>query len=697
MDIQKLVNPGSMAIIGASENSGMAIGTLTNLVTYQQANIPVFFVNPGYDTVFGKKCYRNIEDIPGEFELAVICTSRKSVINSLYRSKQKGCKAAVIFASGYAETGTEEGIGFETELVNAATELDIALMGPNCGGFINFLDSKFAYAFEGDYANKVGHIGLVSQSGQFCIDMMNSNDLKFSYSISTGNSSVLSIEDYLEFLVEDPDTTVIALYLEGIKKPKKFEYALRKASLIRKPVIVFKGGRSTQGAKNVKSHTGSLAGKDEVYEAVFKKFGVIRALDLQDLRTTAMLFSTLKKIPTRANFSAMCMSGGETGICADLGYFHGIHYPKLEPDTIEKLQKLLPFYATPSNPLDMTVTLSYSKETFAEGITTVVSDPNIDIGIIGFTITDKEPTEPEFIMFDGIKLALEQLETKPLIILPFVESTRYQPFANKFLSLGIPLLAAPQYGFLALEHLRDFIQYNHNEHDLRLSIPSETYRKSIVMSEFESRKWLNKEGLDVYEGEIARTFEEAKSFAAAIGYPVVLKVNSEKIIHKTEAGGVRLNIYNEEQLKDSYHEIRTNVLKYLGEELAFEVLVQKHFPSSLEMIVGTVADKQFGHMLLIGLGGVMVEIFDDKALFPIPVTEVDVSYMLNSLQMKPLLRGFRNMPILDEHAFVRFVKKVSDFVYNNSERIISLDLNPVFLYEKGSGVELGDAVIIRKE
>lgn len=697
MDIHKLLNPSSMAIIGASEKPGMAFGTLTNILTYQEADIPAFFVNPNYDTVFGKKCYRDIAEVPGTFDLAVICTSRRNVISSLYEVKQKGCKAAVVFASGYAETGSEEGIQIENELVKAAQELDIALMGPNCGGFINFLDSKFAFAFEGNYSSKVGKIGFVSQSGQFCIDMMNSYDLKFSYVVSTGNSCVLSIEDYLDFLVDDAGTAVIALYLEGIKNPKKFENSLRKAALVRKPIIIFKGGRSAQGAKNVASHTGSLAGNDEAYEAVFKKFGVIRALDLQDLRTTSMLFSTLKKIPSRANFGAMCMSGGETGICADLGFLHGIHYPRLETRTIKRLEELLPFYATPANPLDMTVTLSYNKEKFAEGISTVISDPNIDIGIIGFTITDKEPTEEEFTMFEGIKMLLERVETKPLIILPFVESSRYQPFAEQFLSLGVPILAAPQYGFLALEHLRDFIQYDHTDNDLRLSIPPEGTGEGIIMSEYESRKWMNQEGLEVYEGEISHSFEEAKAIAAAIGYPVVLKVSSDKIVHKTEIDGVKLNIRNEKQLQDSYHDILKNALTCLGERSAIDILVQKHFPPSLEMIVGTVLDQQFGHMLLIGIGGVMVEILKDTALFPIPVTKANIGSMLNSLKMKPLLHGFRNMPVLDEEAFVDFVKKVSDFVHNNSEKIITLELNPIFLYEAGLGVELGDAVIIRTE
>jgi acetyltransferase len=697
LNIEKLLKPKTIAIVGASEKMGLGFGVCNNVLSYQKDLSGVFFVHPKYDSVFSRKCYYSLSEVPMDIDLVIICSGRDTVISILEQAKSKNCKAAAVYASGYKEIPDEEGNKYEEELINKAVEMDIALMGPNCGGFVNFCDDIFAFAFEGSYDEKLGNIGLISQSGQFCIDMMNTKELKFSYVLSVGNCAITKMEDYLEFLVCDSRTSVIAIYIEGVNDPEKFISVLADAAIRQKPVIILKGGRSPQGAKNASTHTGSLAGDDEIYDAAFKKFGIIRALDLQDLRSTAMMFSVLKHIPERAKFGALCMSGGETGICADMGYLYNINYPEISPDTVATLKGMLPFYSTPRNPLDLTVTLSYDADVFAKGIAAFVNDPAIDIGILGYTITDKKPTEPEYIMKEGIKKAQALVGTKPLIIVPFVESTRYAEFAEDFLRAGIPILSAPQYAFLALRHLADFIEYNPLSHTLQAAILPKwqnTKIKRCVLSEYESRKYLSSELPNIYIGKIANTEDEAVVFANEEGYPLVMKVDSPDILHKTEAKCVITGIMNEKRAVPAYDEILNNAKKYNANAIINGVLIQKHFSKCIEMILGIIRDPQFGLTLMVGMGGIFVDIYKDTVLCPLPISKDEAVEMLMSLKAGKLLTGFRGMPKRDIDALSSFMERISDFAVLHKEEIIEMDLNPIFVFDEGKGIEVGDALFV---
>ena len=322
MDISKLLRPRAVAVVGASEKSGFGGDTCRNILENQADTSHVYPVNPKKETVFGKKCYPTLADLPEEIDLVILCTSQKTIVDFLKQAKAKGAGAAVVYASGYSEVGTAEGKAFEKELVDAAKALDMVVMGPNCAGYINFGDDIFSFAFIGDYKGKKGNIGFVSQSGQFCIDMMKSAEMKYSFAISAGNSAMVQMEDYLNFLIDDSNTKVIALYLEGVKNPHKFEACLQKAMEKKKPVVILKAGRSPKGQATAASHTGSMAGSDKTYDAVFEKFGVIRADDMQDLRSTASLLATLRVLPKKPAFSVMCLSGGETAVSADTGFRH---------------------------------------------------------------------------------------------------------------------------------------------------------------------------------------------------------------------------------------------------------------------------------------------------------------------------------------------------------------------------------------
>ena len=696
MDISKLLRPRAVAVVGASEKSGFGGDTCRNILENQADTSHVYPVNPKKETVFGKKCYPTLADLPEEIDLVILCTSQKTIVDFLKQAKAKGAGAAVVYASGYSEVGTAEGKAFEKELVDAAKALDMVVMGPNGAGYINFGDDIFSFAFIGDYKGKKGNIGFVSQSGQFCIDMMKSAEMKYSFAISAGNSAMVQMEDYLNFLIDDSNTKVIALYLEGVKNPHKFEACLQKAMEKKKPVVILKAGRSPKGQATAASHTGSMAGSDKTYDAVFEKFGVIRADDMQDLRSTASLLATLRVLPKKPAFSAMCLSGGETAVSADTGFLHGIEYPDFSEVTLKKLNDMLPDFATPRNPLDMTAALCYDADAFASGITTVMSDPSIEMGLVGLTISDKVTVSND-IMFEGIRRAFEQIPDKPLAVMSFMEAARNKELVERFQNAGIPVLPTTKYGFRALQHLQDFISHDTIKREARLAIPEAHSANTRALSEYESKKLLADNGVPVDLGYIAKTKAEVKEYAEKIGYPLVMKVESNDILHKSDVGGVMLNIKSLEQAEEAYDKILANAVQHAPNAKINGILMQKMLKAGTEMIIGLNSDPQFGPMLLVGMGGVFVEVFKDAALYPVPLNHDEALHMLQSLKSFKLLNGYRGNPPADIEALTDMMVKISDFAYRKKDTLKELDMNPLFVYPKGEGVAIADALAVMYE
>lgn len=698
MNVTKLLKPSGVAIIGASEKAGFGGDTCRNIMQNQESMERVYYVHPAREQVFGRRCYPSISAVPYDLDLIIICTSSDTVEPLLREAKKKGVSAAVVYASGYSEMGTEEGREKETRLASLAKELDMAVMGPNCAGYINFSDSIFSFAFIGNYRNKKGSVGFISQSGQFCIDMMKSGEMKYSYAISAGNSGMVQMEDYLDYLVEDEGTKVVALYLEGVKNPVKFEASLKKAAVRRKPVVILKAGRSPKGQATAASHTGSMAGSDQSYDAVFEKFGVLRADDMQDLRSTASLLATLKTLPVTGAFTAVCLSGGETAVSADTGYLYGLEYPDFEKSTLIRLKELLPDFATPRNPLDMTAALCYDADAFAEGITTVMSDPNVSMGLIGFTISDTVTPSNE-IMYEGIKRAAARIPEKPLALLSFMEASRNLPFVERFLAEGIPVLPTTKYAFSALRNLTRFVEYKTEQRAVCLALPDPAMsgRKQISLSEYESKKMLNDFGVEVNLGRVAKSKEEALATAEEMGFPLVMKIESADILHKSDVGGVKLNLNSPMEVETAYEEIQKNVAEKASEARINGVLMQRMLNPGTEMIVGVSNDPQFGPMLLVGMGGVFVEVFKDVALYPAPLKEWEAQKMLESLKSYRLLKGYRGGRPADIPALVSMMVKLSEFAVANKNRLKELDINPLFVYPEGEGVAIADALAVLQD
>ena len=639
MNLNKLLKPTSVAVIGASEKEGFGGDVCRNILSYVEDRSHVYFIHPKRDSVFGVPCYKSISDVPENVDLMVICTSQKTVIPLLQEGAKKGVGGAVVFASGYGEVGTAEGKQNEAELIAAAKELDIAVMGPNCAGFVNYIDNVQAFAFISAKRDRKGSVGVVSQSGQLCLSMMDDPGMRFSYNISAGNGKIVQMEDYMDFLVDDEDTKVVSIYIEGVKNADKFAAVLKKAAEKRKPVVILKAGRSAKGGAIAASHTGSLSGSDASFDAVLKKFGAIRVDDLEELIAMSLMLSTMKRMPEKATFASMNLSGGETGICADVGSLNGIEYPDFTEETLKKLKEQLPSYASPNNPLDMTASLSYDADLYAGALRTVMDDPNIGMVLIGYTLLLEIADPCIHYMYKGIEKVVQEKggNCKPIAMIPFAENTRNPEYQEKLFQIGVPVLPPPVYAFKLLRHLADFIAYEPETKTLELAVGHPKSEETQALSEHESKQELKVYGVPVPDEVIVTSKEEAAQFVKNHPGPLVMKVESADILHKSDVGGVKLNVCGPEAAEKAYEEIMESVTAKRPDAHINGILTVPMLDAGVEIIIGVNNDPQFGPMIMVGMGGVFVEVFKDVALYPAPLKEEEALEMLKSLKSFKLL------------------------------------------------------------
>lgn len=699
MNLNKLLKPTSVAVIGASEKEGFGGDVCRNILSYVEDRSHVYFIHPKRDSVFGVPCYKSISDVPENVDLMVICTSQKTVIPLLQEGAKKGVGGAVVFASGYGEVGTAEGKQNEAELIAAAKELDIAVMGPNCAGFVNYIDNVQAFAFISAKRDRKGSVGVVSQSGQLCLSMMDDPGMRFSYNISAGNGKIVQMEDYMDFLVDDEDTKVVSIYIEGVKNADKFAAVLKKAAEKRKPVVILKAGRSAKGGAIAASHTGSLSGSDASFDAVLKKFGAIRVDDLEELIAMSLMLSTMKRMPEKATFASMNLSGGETGICADVGSLNGIEYPDFTEETLKKLKEQLPSYASPNNPLDMTASLSYDADLYAGALRTVMDDPNIGMVLIGYTLLLEIADPCIHYMYKGIEKVVQEKggNCKPIAMIPFAENTRNPEYQEKLFQIGVPVLPPPVYAFKLLRHLADFIAYEPETKTLELAVGHPKSEETQALSEHESKQELKVYGVLVPDEVIVTSKEEAAQFVKNHPGPLVMKVESADILHKSDVGGVKLNVCGPEAAEKAYEEIMESVTAKRPDAHINGILTVPMLDAGVEIIIGVNNDPQFGPMIMVGMGGVFVEVFKDVALYPAPLKEEEALEMLKSLKSFKLLNGYRGTEKCDIKALCQTIVAISNYAQANKDVLKELDINPLFVYPEGKGVGVADALIVKRK
>ena len=539
----------------------------------------------------------------------------------------------------------------------------------------------------------------MSQSGQLCLSMMDDPGMRFSYNISAGNGKIVQMEDYMDFLVDDEDTKVVSIYIEGVKNADKFAAVLKKAAEKRKPVVILKAGRSAKGGAIAASHTGSLSGSDASFDAVLKKFGAIRVDDLEELIAMSLMLSTMKRMPEKATFASMNLSGGETGICADVGSLNGIEYPDFTEETLKKLKEQLPSYASPNNPLDMTASLSYDADLYAGALRTVMDDPNIGMVLIGYTLLLEIADPCIHYMYKGIEKVVQEKggNCKPIAMIPFAENTRNPEYQEKLFQIGVPVLPPPVYAFKLLRHLADFIAYEPETKTLELAVGHPKSEETQALSEHESKQELKVYGVLVPDEVIVTSKEEAAQFTKNHPDPLVMKVESADILHKSDVGGVKLNVCGPEAAEKAYEEIMESVTAKRPDAHINGILTVPMLDAGVEIIIGVNNDPQFGPMIMVGMGGVFVEVFKDVALYPAPLKEEEALEMLKSLKSFKLLNGYRGTEKCDIKALCQTIVAISNYAQANKDVLKELDINPLFVYPEGKGVGVADALIVKRK
>jgi len=700
--IKYILSPGSIAIVGASSDFTKFPGRTLKYLLKHGYKGKIYPINPKYDEIVGLTCFPSIEALPECVDTAFIQIPSKGVASVVRECITKGIKGVIIHSAGLAETG-EEGRKKQQELKEMIRGTAVRLVGPNTAGIANIVEKVILTPVVAYELNELtpGRIGIVSQSGGLTgalVTRAEARGIGFSYIISTGNEMDLEASDFMRFLIDDPHTDVITLFLEGIRNPEKFCEAVDLAHERGKPILVLKVGRAEVGSRAAASHTGTLTGSDATYDAFFKQKGLIRLEALEDLFEISSLFS--KYTPPKGNrIGMLTTTGGGALILADACGMVGLDFPPPSEATVQTSSQWLPDFASRANPLD--VTMAGVGGGYRKSLDLFLRDENFDI-IIAVVGTSAQ-FEPEM----GLKPILERDKTIGKPIVSFLN-----PYAEEALKLlekeGIPTFRTPEACARALKYLVDYGKFLEKYSPLKVTPPADPSLGPVEvkkllgspqtpLNEYQSKVILAHYGIPVVKEKIATSLEEGLAIAREIGFPVVLKVLSPDILHKTEAHVVKLDIFSEEDLEKGYAEILENAQRYKPDAAIDGVLIQQMVRGGTEVIVGMSQDPQFGPTMMFGLGGILVELYKDVSLRVAPLGRTDAEEMINEVKGSVLLREYRGKERGDVEGLIDVILKVSRLAMDFKEEVMELDINPLIVLGEGKGVKAVDALIVKKD
>jgi acetyltransferase len=698
-NLDLLFKPRSVAVVGASRDpSKVGHAVLKNIVDSGYKG-RVYPVNPKADSVLGLTAYRSVLDIPDEVDLAVIVIPAQNVPDVMEECGKKGVKFSVVITAGFKEIGGE-GIEREKKLLEIARRYGVKVVGPNCLGIIDMytpINATF-----GPHPQRKGGIAFVSQSGALLtaiLDWSSRVGIGFSNIVSLGNKADLNEIDFIEYLGENPETKVILLYLESISDGRRF---IQIASTVsrKKPIVLLKGGITEAGARAALSHTGAMAGGATALKAALKKAGVILVSSLSELFDIAIAFAN-QPIPQGSRVGIVTNAGGGGVVTSDLAILKGLRLASLSSSTIDILRKSLPPMAAIYNPVD--VLGDARADRYRVAIENLLKDPNVDALIT--ILTPQAVTEPE----ETAKAIIElnKLYHEKPIVSVFIGGERVEKAVKLLIDNGIPVYDMPEKAVVALSgmstyrELRDYlgkIAESIEVYDIDRSTALAIIRKALeenrkVLLESEAKDLVKSYGISVAPTKLAKNEEEAVEIANAIGYPIVLKIASPDITHKSDVGGVFMNIRSDEEVREAFRNIIVNVRRYAPNASIHGVVVQKMVPKGREVIIGTTKDPVFGHIVMFGLGGIYTELFKDVSFRLAPLSLYEAREMIMETKAYTLLKGFRGEPAADIPSVINTLIRVSKLI-TDIPQIVEMDINPLFVYEEGAGALAIDVKIV---
>ncbi len=703
--VQALLSPRSVAVIGAStrpDTVGRAVFANILLGDYQGVVYPV---NPKAKSIMGVRAYASVLDIPDDVDLAVVVVPARVVPQVLEECGTKGVPAAVVISAGFKEIGPE-GARLEARIREIARQYHMALMGPNCLGLINTDPSVRMNATFARSMPPAGNIAFISQSGAVgvaALEYVVGENIGLSKFLSVGNKAALHENHLLEALARDPHTDVILLYLEDLEDPKGFIELAREITE-HKPILAIKSGRTREGARAAASHTGALAGSDEVYDSLFRQSGVLRVETLEELFDYARALAL--QPPPRGNRVAIVTNAGGPGIMAtDASVRYGLHMAPLTRETRERLRVHLPPTASVQNPIDL---IGDAKEDrYALALDLVLKDENVDAVLV--ICTPQIMIDLEAVARTVAHIARTHPAKKP-IVTSFMALDDLGKVVDILEEARIPNYRFPEAAARALAAMVKYTDWVHRPRTpIRVfeDVDREAARRIIARAREEGRRFLPEPeahallrayGFPTVPGQLARTPDEAVRVAHVLGYPVVLKVVSPQIIHKFDVGGVQLNLQTDEEVREAFQRIMERAQAAVPEADLWGVYVQKFIaePGGLEVILGMHREPHFGPLLMFGLGGVYVEVLKDVTFRIAPVRELGAYRMLREIRAKALLDGYRGQPPRDVKAIAECIMRLSQLAVE-MEDIAELDINPLLVMESGRGARVLDARILLQE
>jgi len=687
--------PKSVAVIGASRNpQKLGYGVLFNIIESGFKG-KIYPINPKADEILGLKCYPSVLEVPGDVDLAVIVIPAKFVLQVVEECGQKGVKGVIVISAGFKEVGSE-GAKRERQLVETVRRYGMKMIGPNVLGLIDTvvpINASFSAGMP-----HPGSIAFMSQSGALCtsvLDMSLAEGIGFSRFVSLGNKADLNEIDFLEAWKDDPHSRVITAYLEGIADGPRFVEIARRVTKA-KPIIAIKSGTTGAGAKAVSSHTGTLAGSEKAYEAAFKQTGIIRATSVQELFDYAVGFARQPLL--KKNAIAIVTNAGGPGIMAtDACERSGLRLASLTAETMDYLRAHLPPAASVLNPVD--VLGDALADRYAMALEAVLKDPNV--GGVLVILTPQVMTQIEETAKAVGEIASHY--DKPVLGC-FMGKATIEKGVRVLREYKVPNYEVPERAvavFRAMWEYRAWLdrpplkveRYEFDTERIRRTLEAVKADGRLTLGDAEARGIMEACGIPGPRTGLARTPEEAVQLAEEIGYPVAMKIASPDILHKTDIGGVKLNIQNPTDVRDTFDLLVYRATRYMPDATIWGCQVQQMVRGGREVIVGMSRDPQFGPLLMFGLGGIYVEALKDVSFRIAPLSRQEALEMINEIRSIRLLKGLRGEPPADIDAVVDIILRVAQLVVDFPE-IVELDINPLMVLEEGKGAVAVDMRIV---
>lgn len=691
--------PKGIAIVGASERSAWSWQTFGNL---HRGNYPheIHLVNPKGGQIHGQAAVRSLREVEGRADLAVVLTGPNSLPAIMDEAAAANVRNLVVIAAGFGEAGAE-GARMERELKERADDLGLQILGPNNLGFINTVGATYAWTSLMPASLTPGSVGIVSQSGALGIFLMNylqSRDVPFSHLISVGNEAMLTVAEGMDYLLSQESTKVIALYVEAVRNPELFIDVAERALAAGVPVVAYKAGRGEVGAKVTAAHTGSLAGDNRVYSAIMAQHGVVQVDTIEDLVTTSGLLDAYGELPGhRVGF--VTASGAMCGVIGDVSEENGLALPELDESTVRALREGgLPDFATAQNPLDTTGYLTINPAIMPMSQEAVARDPNVDILVVHGGV----PATPEAAaMYSGggggggeQPKSIDEISPVPVIRMEFFPTERTE-FARELRREGKAGFVADSFT-RGIPALAKAIRWSELRRSRKTEPPAVTPPRldldtSTQWSERQAVQLLAEHGVPVVPQHLVTSADEAEKQAESFDGPMVLKISSADVAHKTDVGGVVLGLRTPAEVRAAYERMIADVRAAQPQAAIEGAVLSPMRPEGLDLVVGVVRDQVWGLTLVVGLGGVWVEVLRDSSIRALPTNTAEVRKMFTELKSFPLFEGFRGAPPVDLDHLAEVIGSIANIAAACGDRLEALEVNP--LRVNGDKIEALDALI----